>query len=76
MRPAVTPRARRLALRRETLTEIGSDDLAMVAGGDVLPTSPLGDCVGNAITKTQPLVSRLYECDSLFNPCVTSTCEG
>lgn len=65
---------RRLRLHRETLTALADDDLALVAGA-VLPTTPPGVCAGDLITKTEPLVSRVYECVSIYTPCVTSTCE-
>lgn len=64
---------RRLALQREHLAELPNADLALVVGGAV--TTPPGVCVGDVLTSTQPLVSRVVECDSLYNPCVTSTCE-
>lgn len=65
---------RRLTLQRETLSALADDELALVAGA-ATPTTPPGVCVGDAITATQPLVSRLYECVSLYTPCVTSTWE-
>ena len=36
---------RTLSLKRETLTELSSDELVHVAGGAAPPTSPLVDCV-------------------------------
>jgi len=47
--------ARRLALRRETLTELATAELANVAGaGELrLPTLPLSDCLFDTARCTQ-----------------------
>jgi hypothetical protein len=55
--------SRRLVLRKETLTELTTADLAQVVGGQA--TMPIGDCVG---------ISRKVQCDSLLRPCITYTC--
>lgn len=65
---------RRLALRKEMLTPLHDDDLAAVAGADALPTTPIGVCVAAVTERVERVASRVVECDSLFNPCVTSTC--
>jgi hypothetical protein len=64
-------RTRRLALSRETLTELATTDLAAVAGGATTtpvatPTQPLDDCVA--------LFSKVNVCDSYLRPCISHTC--
>ena len=54
---------RRLALQKETLTELVTDDLSSVRGGQA-PTSPLADCVSD----------RVAACNSILRTCVTFTC--
>lgn len=57
-------RNRRLALRKETLTELGPDQLVSVAGADVAPTSPLVYCASELVRV----------CESFLRTCVTYTC--
>lgn len=67
---------RHLTLRRETLSPLAAADLAAVVGADALPTTPVGACVTDVTEDVAAVTSRVVECDSLFRPCVTSTCGG
>lgn len=58
-------RARRLALRRETLTELPAGELTLVVGGAI--TSPVAACL-------EPVTSMVINCDSNLRPCVSNTC--
>lgn len=60
-------RARRLVLSKETLTELRSEELVAIAGGQALPSSPLTAC-------TVKVTSMVIECDSNLRPCVSHTC--
>ena len=63
-------RTRRLALSRETLSELATTDLSAVAGGaattPVATTMPLDDCIA--------LFSKIDVCDSYLRPCISHTC--
>jgi hypothetical protein len=56
---------RRLALRKETLTDLTAADLALVAGGQTGISEPVYACFG---------ITRQTACDSLLQPCVSNTC--
>ncbi len=62
---------RKLALRRERLTELCTDDLRRIAGADADlsgPTCPVRDCAGD-------ISDRLAACNSILRPCITwGTC--
>ena len=57
---------RRLALKKEVLTELRADELTFVVGGDAV-TEPLGGCATT-------IASKVVECDSNLRPCVSHTC--
>jgi len=59
--------SRSLALRKETLAELRTDELSLVAGALALPTQPLGDCLADQ-------TSKFIECDSNLRPCISHTC--
>jgi hypothetical protein len=60
--------ARRLVLRKETLVEIGTEELALVAGAVAQAvSSPIGGCVTE-------VASKLVECDSTLRPCISHGC--
>ena len=56
---------RRLALRKETLTELTAGELTLVAGGNTAISEPILACFG---------VSDRIQCDSLLRPCISNTC--
>ena len=64
---------RRLTLNRETLTELGTAELALVAGGDVRPTSPVTLCVNEALEDVKNVTSYLVSC-SIVQGCPSSPC--
>ena len=53
---------RRLALSRETLSELATADLAAVAGA----AKTLDQCIAT--------ISAADLCDSYFRPCISNTC--
>jgi hypothetical protein len=60
--------SRTLTLRKETLAELRTDELSLVAGGQAaVPTQPLGACLAAQ-------TSKFVECDSNLRPCVSHTC--
>lgn len=60
--------ARRLVLAKETLAELGAEELALVAGAAVAPaTTPVGGCVTD-------VASKVVECDSTLRPCISHGC--
>ncbi len=65
---------RRLSVRKETLSPLAAEDLAAVVAADALPTLPIGSCVTDVTAEVAEVTSRVVECDSLFRPCVSSTC--
>ena len=67
-------RHRRLALRRETLSELATAELALVAGGEARPTSPITLCVEKLKEDVTVMTSYLVSCDSLVNACPSSPC--
>ena len=58
---------RRLALKKDVLTELLPEELALVAGAAV-PTTPVTQCH----IAVDP--SAFVECDSLLRPCVSGPC--
>ena len=59
---------RRLTLKRETLAELGSDELALVAGAS-LPTGPI-----TVVQLVHDLASYLVSCASVVDACPSSPC--
>lgn len=58
---------RRLALNKETLTELRSEELTGIGGGAGLPKLSIDICVASPSDKVRV-------CDSLLRACVTYTC--
>ena len=57
-------RARRLALKKEVLTELRPDELMLVVGA---ATTPVQGCLGD-------VVSKVLDCETRISPCATHTC--
>jgi len=65
-------RTRRLALRRETLAELATAELALVAGAEARPTSPVTLCVNAALEEVTDTIVSLVMCSALG--CPSSPC--
>jgi len=57
-------RTRRLTLSKETLAELGNDDLLAVMGAAAQAITPIAKCV-------EDVTSKVINCLSVFDPCPT-----
>lgn len=55
---------RRLTLKKDVLTELRIDELALVVGA---ATAPADTCVGT-------IISKALDCETRISPCATHTC--
>jgi hypothetical protein len=55
---------RRLTLKKDVLTELGTAELVLVVGA---ASTPAETCVGT-------IVSKALQCETRISPCATHTC--
>ena len=55
---------RRLSLKKDVLTELGTAELVLVVGA---ASTPAETCVGT-------IVSKALQCETRISPCATHTC--